>query len=78
MQEDQVPQEPQSLHPPLLGPWLLSTPQSRAGGLEPHWLARTLVWDFALVWGVYRDPGPGPSADTVADVPVGLSIDGPG
>lgn len=37
-----------------------------------------MVWDFALVWGVYRDPGPGPSADTVADVPVGLSIDGPG
>lgn len=35
-------------------------------------------WDFAPGWGSYGDPGLAPSADIVADVPIGvpgLSID---
>ena len=64
-----APGTPQSLHPLPFGPWLLSSPQSQAAGLEPHWWARTLGWDYALGWGVHRDPGPGPSADTCGHCP---------
>ena len=69
---------PQSLYPLPFGSWLLSSPQSQEPGLEPHWWAR--LWAGTTLWaGVFTEtPGLVQVLTPVANIPTGLSIDGPG